>query len=366
MIKLGRYKTREVYFDENTAMNKNILLVGKSGGGKSVEAQKIMLEISRKGGTVIALDWHQTLTEEEILENHRAEFSSYVQSIEAYSNGIQCKLFEPLIHPDGVSEHIEDVVGATVDTLDRTLKLGYGQKAALRIAIRQMIEDGEFEESGLAGMDKILERINTPAAEAVREKLYPLTAHNVFRYGDLFIQKGKINVIRLSRFDLGTQETVAEMLLAYIWRLAMVKYFKKKEIFLFVDECQNLPSGRRSALAQMLSEGRKFGVNLILATQQLLQTSSSIIQQRLTQCGLVLYFRPDPGQVRVMAKMIDPEAEKGWMHMLRSLQRGEFVAVGTLALSGHRAEQQLKVSAFEEESQARCPQPYERGKTYIH
>lgn len=229
-----------------------------------------------------------------------------------------------------------------------------------------MIEEGGYEESGFAGIDKVLEGIHTPVAEAVREKLYPLTIHNIFRPGDLFIREGKINVLRLSRFNLVTQETAAEMLLAYIWRLAMVNHFKEKEIFLFVDECQNLPSGKKSTLAQMLSEGRKFGANLILATQQLLQTGTSVIQQRLTQCGLILYFRPEPNRVRMMAKMIDPEAEREWMQVLHDLQRGEFVAAGTLTISGRRIDRPIKVSAFEKVEHRINPQQYERGKTYIH
>lgn len=363
MLKLGKYKAQDVHFDENGAMNKNILLIGKSGGGKSVEVQKIMLEITRQGGTVVALDWHQALAKDEIFENYRTDFNSFLNDIDVYTDGIQCDLFKPLIHPDGVLEHIVDVIGATVDALDRTLRLGSGQKAVLRNAISQMVEEEGYEESGFAGINKMLKEINTPVAEAVWEKLYPLTVHNIFRQGDLFIQEGKINVLRLSRFDLGTQETVAEMLLAYIWRLAMVNHFKDKEIFLVVDECQNLPSGKKSALAQMLSEGRKFGVNLILATQQLLQTSTSVIQQRLTQCSLILYFQPEPNRARMMAKMIDPEAEKGWMQVLRSLQRGEFVATGALALSGHRIERPIRVSAVEETEHKMDFQQYERGKS---
>lgn len=124
MINLAKHKAQNVHFDENESMNKNIFLVGMPGVGKSVEAQKIMLEIIRQGGTVVALDWHQTLSEDEIFENYRTDFNSYLNDINVYSDGIKCNLFEPLTHPDGISEHIVDVIGATVDALDRTLRLG--------------------------------------------------------------------------------------------------------------------------------------------------------------------------------------------------------------------------------------------------
>ena len=147
------------------------------------------------------------------------------------------------------------------------------------MAISHVVEEGAYGKEGFRAIDQALVRINTSVAEAVREKIYSLTIHNVFHSGDFFIQEGKINIIRLSKFDLGTQETVAEMILSYIWRLAVVNYFRRKEIFLFVDEFQNLPSGKRSSLAQILSEGRKFGVNLILATQQLPRSNASVVQQ---------------------------------------------------------------------------------------
>ena len=318
------------------------------------------------------LDCHQVLGEDEIFWKHKEKFNLYMNEINAYEVGIACDLFEPMIHSDGVREDSADAIYAVLDVLDRTLKFGHAQKAALRMAISHVVEEGAYGKEGFRAIDQALVRINTSVAEAVREKIYSLTIHNVFHSGDFFIQEGKINIIRLSKFDLGTQETVAEMILSYIWRLAVVNYFRRKEIFLFVDEFQNLPSGKRSSLAQILSEGRKFGVNLILATQQLPRSNASVVQQSLMQCGLILYFKPGADQVRVAAKMIDPENVNEWMQVLRGLKKGEFVASGTLELSGHRIECPLRVSAFEKpcnfsrEADGQKPYTPERGKTYMN
>lgn len=135
--------------------------------------------------------------------------------------------------------------------------------------------------------------------------------------------------------------------MAYIWRLAATNYFKRNELFLFVDEFQNLPSGSRSSLAQMLSEGRKFGINLVLATQQLPRSNATVVQQRLMQSGLILYFRPSTDQIRAAAKLIDPEKAQAWMKVLQGLGKGEFVASGALEISGHQVKYPLRVSAYE-------------------
>ena len=336
--KLGQHRGKEVKFDMRNAPNKNIVIFGSSGTGKSTEEQKIAVEIVAQGRTAVMLDCHQVLGEDEIFWKHKEKFNLYMNEINAYEVGIACDLFEPMIHSDGVREDSADAIYAVLDVLDRTLKFGHAQKAALRMAISHVVEEGAYGKEGFRAID----------------------------------QEGKINIIRLSKFDLGTQETVAEMILSYIWRLAVVNYFRRKEIFLFVDEFQNLPSGKRSSLAQILSEGRKFGVNLILATQQLPRSNASVVQQSLMQCGLILYFKPGADQVRVAAKMIDPENVNEWMQVLRGLKKGEFVASGTLELSGHRIECPLRVSAFEKpcnfsrEADGQKPYTPERGKTYMN
>jgi len=344
---LGKHGNRDVKFDMENAPNKNIAIFGLSGGGKSVEGQKLAIEIAVQGGTVVMFDHRQVLGVDEIFWKYREEFYAYLHEIDAYENGIPCRLFEPLTHPDGIREHPVDIICALIDALDRTLKFGCTQKTALRLAVTYMIEDGTYEKEGFKALDKALERVDIPVAETVRDKLYLLTVHNIFHSGESFIQKGKINVIRLSKFDLGTQETVVEMVLSYIWRLAATNYFKRNELFLFVDEFQNLPSGRRSSLAQMLSEGRKFGINLILATQRLPQSNATEVHRRLMQAGLILYFRPSADQIRTAAKLIDPENVKDWMKVLQDLGKGEFVASGALEISGHRIRCPLRISAFE-------------------
>ena len=44
-VKLGHAGKSEVHFDLGAAYNKHITILGKSGAGKSVAAQKILLEL---------------------------------------------------------------------------------------------------------------------------------------------------------------------------------------------------------------------------------------------------------------------------------------------------------------------------------
>lgn len=123
--------------------------------------------------------------------------------------------------------------------------------------------------------------------------------------------------------------------------------FKAVPIYIFIDEFQNLLSAKGNALAQMLSEGRKFGVNLILASQMVLQGTTSAVQQRITQCGLMLYFQPAANRISATARMIEESAESDWSRILRSLGIGEFIASGSFIVGGKERNGALKVTAYE-------------------
>lgn len=342
-ITLGTYKNSEVRTDPSELFNGHIGIVGGSGGGKTVKAQDIMIQIAQMGGTVIALDLHGALSDDQIFEPYKEAFNEVLNSVDAYKDGISFNLFTPIEYVDGTIEDELDTVGAIVDMIARSTDLGVRQKADLRRAVTDVMQTNAYETYGFKAIDDALAKIGTQHAAGVREKINALTIHNIFRPGSSFIQQGKINVLRFSRFDVDTQIILAEAVSALIWRMANVDSFKENNIYLFIDECQNMPSSKDSILAQMLSEGRRFGVNLIVATQLLLDSSFNAVQQRFTQCGLMLFFKPLSNRVNQTSKMIDPAAKSDWTIVLRSLKKGEFIATGSFLVNGHKSERPLKI-----------------------
>ena len=315
-------KDKKVYFNTDISMNNHMLLLGKLGSGKTVQAQKLMIEIVKQGGTVVAVDMHQTLSGNQIFWKYKEDFNKYLTEIDAYQNGICCNFFEPLVYADGVQEHLSDTVDAVTNVLGRTLNLGMSQQAVLRTAVGYVAQEGGFEREGFRAIDHALARMGSKVADGIEERLHQLSAYNIFRSGQWFAQKGHINVVRLGRFSLGTQELVAEMLLSYLWRLAMAGRFIEGGLY-------------------------AFNLNIILATQQLLQGSASVVQQRLTQCGMILLFQPDVNRVNQIAKMVDVASTGEWRLMLRNLKQGEFVTHGALMVGGSIVEYPIRVSAYE-------------------
>ena len=141
-----------------------------------------------------------------------------------------------------------------------------------------------------------------------------------------------MNIISFTGIDRITQVTLVEILFSYLWRSIQCCSSREKTIF-SIDEYQNLMLGEGSALRNILREGRKFGINLLLATQTLSifpKDALSILNQAATH----LYFRPVVNEIRSVAKEIDSENVKKWMSILKSLGKGEAVAVGNFCVHG--------------------------------
>ena len=345
-IKLGQVNNYEVTTDTSESFNGHTLMIGMPGAGKTVQAQNQMIQIARAGGTVIALDTRGSLSDDQIFPPLESLFKENLHDINAHTDGVQGDLFTPVKYPDGTVERAEDAVCSIVDILCGPMHFGSRQKNVLRMAVTKVFRNGTYATRGIRAVDDELAKMDTVIAMDVREKLSLLTSRNMFRPGNDMTIPGKINVIRLSKFDSNTQISFAETVCAYLWRMAMADKFKKTPVYLFIDECQNMPCGKNSMLAQMLSEGRRFGINLILATQFLENSSRSSVQERITQCGLILFFKPSVNKTDQTARVIDPANKSTWSEVLRGLKVGEFVAVGPTLLNGQKNECPLKVNGI--------------------
>lgn len=343
-ISIGYVNTFPVNVDDHEVLNGSIVLIGASGSGKSVELQRLACEMVLAGKTVLIISQHGTLADDQILPYYKKAINENRRDMYASEEGIPCSIFTPLMFSDGTSERLEDTIGALADVFARALKLGRRQKCILTSALEVIFEERLFENEGLRALERVLNNMETKGALDLLEILRPILRRTVFRSGNL-IEKGCINIVHLEKMDLATQEVLMEILLSYIWRMANADQFKEKELSLFLDESQNIAQGAKSPLSLMLSEGRKMGINLILATQLISSSSRDSAQQRMFQAGLVLFFKPAASQVSATAKLISAQDDGRWNIKLRTLKIGEFIALGNFLVDGKPVCYPLKVDA---------------------
>ena len=119
--------------------------------------------------------------------------------------------------------------------------------------------------------------------------------------------------------------------------------------------------GKNSVIAQMLSEGRRFGVNLVVATQSLERSSASKIQQRFFQCGLLIYFKPPEDKIGIIADLIDKAEKSKWILKLVDLKIGQFIAKGHFMVNGKVFSEPLMISAYQNSSKLADSKGKEKG-----
>lgn len=331
LVELGKNEGHQVSLNLTAAINGHVAISGTSGVGKSVAGQKLLRNLVAEGGTAVAFDMHRLFANENILPELRDDLKVLGHEVDVYNEGIRLALFEPLQYVDGNREDTDDTVNALATTIAGPLRLGCQQKADLIRALSFVAREDIYEKRGIAALDEGLELVGSEVAANVRDKLRHILKRNVFRGGENFLHRECVNILRLSSFDLQTQELIAELVLAHLWRWAQAGHFVDHPVWLFCDECQNLQFGGKGIVNQILQEGRKLGLNLILITPK---TDRKMLTA-MGQAGTQLFFSPSHADVPMIAKMLNAGAWKDYVWQLRSLRRGQCFVLGALEVDGN-------------------------------
>jgi|SRR5579862_2467411 len=127
------------------------------------------------------------------------------------------------------------------------------------------------------------------------------------------MDEGKILIVNVSKGEVGEDNCsllgallVTQIQLATLHR-AYVREESRHPFYLYIDEFHNFIT---VSLADMLSESRKFGLNLVLANQYLDQLHEKIRAAVLGNVGSLLSFRVGSEDARFLVKEFAPEFEE--------------------------------------------------------
>ncbi|KKR32437.1 MAG: hypothetical protein UT63_C0044G0004 [Candidatus Gottesmanbacteria bacterium GW2011_GWC2_39_8] len=123
------------------------------------------------------------------------------------------------------------------------------------------------------------------------------------------MNKGKILVINLSIGKLGEENSalLGAMLVTRIWQTAMARTTMeekdRRDVFMYVDEFQNFAT---STFANILSEARKYHLNLILAHQYMQQLPEDVRAAIFGNVGNMVGFRVGGEDAQILVKEFEP------------------------------------------------------------
>jgi len=304
-----------VIWDPEHASNPHLLILGESGSGKTYTASRLVVELARTGYACIVLDYGQGFSMDNVPPRLLEQLK--VTTFDLSREGIGINPLQ--IYPSD-THGPATVAQRVADTFIRVYpRLGVQQHALLRRAVVELLED-----SGIRGDDKKTWSNQPPPFRDLEQKILEYAASqeaplrrvasstaphvstlfffNTFRrtghalgWSDLLARGGAAWILALGGLELSMERAVTEFLL---WSL--IRHFEMLgpaplRCFVVLDEAHKLAFGPGSPVEKVLREGRKFGLGVILASQQpedfspvaFANTAAKIVFQTGDQTGMV-------------------------------------------------------------------------------
>ena len=291
LVGLEAETEQEVFWNPDPSCgiaNPHMLILGESGFGKTYAICCVLTELAQQKTPCIVFDYGNGFT----AEANPRYFKDYAKPIqvEVSREGVAInplKLFPSDLHgPANVAQRV-------ADTLKRVYpQVGVQQHAMLRQAVLDlMVDEGimtqrrrswENPPPSFASLhDKLQAYAHDPGhpqrriASSVASHIATMFVFNIFQDGGLPLDwqtmldsGGHVFVLQLWGLEQSLQRAVTELLLWNLIGFVESNGPGSRRCFVVLDEAHRLASVEGSPADRLLREGRKFGVGLILASQQ--------------------------------------------------------------------------------------------------
>lgn len=268
--------------------NPHVLVLGESGFGKTYTIACLLAELAQEGVVSIVFDYGQGFSPGTL----PPEFLAATDPVEVYAGRDGLDVNPLQLFPSDMLGPV-NVAQRVADTFARVYrKIGVQQHAVLREAVLEVLSDAGI----VAGVRESWER-DLPAFEQVQDKLKDFASNgqkararyagaaashvstlfvfNTFRpngqrlaWTDMLRARRRVIVIQLKGLEHSLERAVTEFLLWNLIGFIEAMGPGPLRCFVVLDEAHKLSFDRGSPVEKLLREGRKFGLGLILASQQ--------------------------------------------------------------------------------------------------
>lgn len=315
----------------SSALNQHMVIIGKSGTGKTEALKIIEKNLAAQGGEVLVLNYNST--HDNLKENYKY--------INVRQDGIPLSLFKTQIRPGGAEENMDDVCEAVVGAFDNIVKLGPHQKRILAKACLKAAKERERYGNEMECLYHALESDGNTKSQELIDKLWGILSKAKFCEGELF-ETGLTTILDFGEYNPAVQTALSELVIAILWRQQrMIGQSSENPVWIVCDEFQALNMKLGSIISQVLREGRKFKLFLLMATQTLSVFDLSC-RAVIQQAGTKLYFRPSESDLRQIIKETTLQRDKA-KKLLEGLDVGECMATGEFAIGNFAGEKTLKL-----------------------
>jgi len=140
------------------------------------------------------------------------------------------------------------------------------------------------------------------------------------------LQQGKVVLWRLAKAELTEQnmQMIGSAIITKLWfNVGSREREQRAPILLFIDEFQNF--AYLETLTIMITEGRKFGIGLVLTHQHTKQLPEEVLSEVLGNTATKIIFRVSGEDATALAKNLDVRMERNLASVLTNLPDGSAV-----------------------------------------
>jgi len=274
---------------EGGAANPHVLILGESGFGKTYSTSCLLAELVESNIPSIVFDYGQGFS----TTTSTAAFRQYAKPIEfeLSRDGIAInplEIFPVDLHgPATVAQRIADTFARVYP------RIGVQQHSVIRQAVLEVLYDAGIKphdratwklraphfrnvERKLADIANEVGAPNRRVALAAASHISTLFVFDTFRstghklsWGDLIGgNEAHTWILQLGGLESSVERAVTEFMLWNLMRFVEVQGPGPLRCFIVLDEAHKMSFAADSPVEKLLREGRKFGLGLILASQQ--------------------------------------------------------------------------------------------------
>jgi DNA phosphorothioation-dependent restriction protein DptH len=341
----GVHANMELYweFGHKELANRHMLIFGTSGMGKTYTIQALLCELGRHGQNSLIVDYtdgfHENQLERETIDvlkptQHIVKLSKVpINPFRRQQESLGGQLL-----PEDPANTAQRVTGV----FSEVYQLGDQQWSAIYSAVKLGV-DRYGDEMSLVHLPQLLldgakdGTIVAAAATSAVAKIQPFVDMNPFGQEDpeswekLFADTtSRCHILQLAGYLKEAAKLITEFSLIDFYWYYRTRGNKNRPRVIVLDEIQNLDQRLESPLGKFVTEGRKFGICLIMATQTLGNFEKDELG-RLFQAAHKLFFRPAEIELKNYAQILantTNEKIDEWVHRLSSLQKGECYSLG--------------------------------------
>ncbi len=334
--------------------NRHLIIFGRSGQGKTYCIQGLLMEMAKQQLNSMVVDY----TNGFLPEHLEPEFKEKVkpQTDLVAHKPLDLNPFNKqaqTIAGIKLTDKAHDVA-SRVASVFKSVYPNIGDQQLPTLI--DVIEDGIELYGADFNFERMLKDLMDAGkhGEALANKLSPMVKANIFSCehlstgwdGIFKAEQPTTRLIQLATLSRDIWRLATEFILWDLYSYVCAHGSKNNPLPVVLDEVQNLDQKLDSPLGKMLTEGRKYGVSLILATQTLSNLKKDE-QDRLFQAAHKLFFAPAETEIDSYAKLLEQAVpnttKKAWLQELAKLKKGECISVGLHMNTSGFVEQGAKV-----------------------